>query len=67
MPSNIITCCRKCLDRRIEPNCHNSCRRYQEQKQKHHEVRKKLASDEARDFWRGIRDNVGSLNWTKAK
>lgn len=67
MPSNIIICCRKCQDRQIEPNCHTSCTRYQEQKKKHREVRKKLAGDGARDFWSEIRRNAGSMNWKKAK
>lgn len=35
----MITCCKDCPDRTIEPNCHSTCERYIKAIEEHHRIR----------------------------
>lgn len=49
--ASIIDCCYKCTDDRY-PGCHDHCKRYKKQREKHDKRVAELNADrEVRDYW----------------
>lgn len=48
--------CKGCKDRCVEPNCHNTCRKYIDWKAEYEKL-KDRKSKEARIYWSGLNKN----------
>lgn len=54
--AGIIDCCYKCVDDRY-PGCHDHCKRYKEQREKHDKRKAELTKDrDVRDYWRNSQE-----------
>jgi len=46
-----ITCCKDCQDGTVEPNCHDTCERYLEERAQLHRIRNKRIREKSADAY----------------